>query len=155
MLVCFSWTTFASIYYTIAFFHGDLSPEFHYLNRTQCVVNLDSIYSSFLFAVETHHTIGYGHRWKNNHKIGFLHLLVALFYRHICKLLIAHGWWWVCGRCHTVGNWNLSTSQFQMNGGQFLKINQQLHAFVGKSSLWLLTSICELLIIFWRQRCNK
>ncbi|KJH41567.1 inward rectifier potassium channel [Dictyocaulus viviparus] len=58
-----SWTTFASIYYTIAFFHGDLSAEFRSLNRTQCVVNLDSVYSSFLFAVETHHTIGYGHRY--------------------------------------------------------------------------------------------
>ncbi|VDO61953.1 unnamed protein product [Heligmosomoides polygyrus] len=46
----FSWTTFASIYYTIALLHGDLSPEFHYLNRTQCVVNLDSVYSSFLFS---------------------------------------------------------------------------------------------------------
>ncbi|VDL70224.1 unnamed protein product [Nippostrongylus brasiliensis] len=58
-----SWTTFASIYYTIALMHGDLSPDSHYLNRTQCVVNLDSVYSSFLFAVETHHTIGYGHRY--------------------------------------------------------------------------------------------
>ncbi|PIO75937.1 inward rectifier potassium channel [Teladorsagia circumcincta] len=58
-----SWTTFASIYYTIALIHGDLSPDFRYLNRTQCVVNLDSVYSSFLFAVETHHTIGYGHRY--------------------------------------------------------------------------------------------
>uniref|UniRef100_A0A1I7XC65 Inward rectifier potassium channel n=1 Tax=Heterorhabditis bacteriophora TaxID=37862 RepID=A0A1I7XC65_HETBA len=56
-----SWTTFASIYYTIAFWHGDLSPELDYLNQTHCVVNLDSLYSSFLFAVETHHTIGYGH----------------------------------------------------------------------------------------------
>ncbi|KAE9415624.1 hypothetical protein Angca_007636 [Angiostrongylus cantonensis] len=58
-----SWTTFATIYYTIAFLHGDLSSEFRSLNRTQCVMNLDSVYSSFLFAVETHHTIGYGHRY--------------------------------------------------------------------------------------------
>ncbi|EYC24041.1 hypothetical protein Y032_0014g2284 [Ancylostoma ceylanicum] len=80
-----SWTTFASIYYTIAFFHGDLSPEFHYLNRTQCVVNLDSIYSSFLFAVETHHTIGYGHRYITTEcpLAGFTVCLQA-----VCGLLI-------------------------------------------------------------------
>ncbi|KAK6766576.1 hypothetical protein RB195_026077 [Necator americanus] len=80
-----SWTTFASIYYTIAFFHGDLSPEFHYLNRTQCVVNLDSIYSSFLFAVETHHTIGYGHRYITT-ECPLAGLTVCL--QAVCGLLI-------------------------------------------------------------------
>ncbi|UMM42178.1 hypothetical protein L5515_018107 [Caenorhabditis briggsae] len=57
-----SWSVFGTTYYLIALFHGDLTDPLP-ANHTACVVNLDSVYSSFLFAVETHHTIGYGHRY--------------------------------------------------------------------------------------------
>ncbi|CAD6187170.1 unnamed protein product [Caenorhabditis auriculariae] len=52
---------FGTAYYLIALVHGDLSEGLR--NYTECIVNIDSYYSSFLFAVETHHTIGYGHRY--------------------------------------------------------------------------------------------
>uniref|UniRef100_A0A8R1IUM3 IRK domain-containing protein n=1 Tax=Caenorhabditis japonica TaxID=281687 RepID=A0A8R1IUM3_CAEJA len=56
-----SWSVFGTTYYIIALVHGDLSEPVP-ANHTACIMNLDSVYSSFLFAVETHHTIGYGHR---------------------------------------------------------------------------------------------
>ncbi|VDN00747.1 unnamed protein product [Thelazia callipaeda] len=60
-----SWTIFASFYYVISVLHGDIHNEFknNNSNRSVCIENIDSFYSSFLFAVETHHTIGYGHRY--------------------------------------------------------------------------------------------
>ncbi|CAJ0564377.1 unnamed protein product, partial [Mesorhabditis spiculigera] len=62
-----SWSFFATLYYMIAWFHGDLPEQLMEagmnVNHTQCIANLEGFYASFLFAVETHHTIGYGHRY--------------------------------------------------------------------------------------------
>ncbi|PAV70524.1 hypothetical protein WR25_19410 [Diploscapter pachys] len=56
-----SWTIFATIYYLIALIHGDLAENKG--NWTECIANVDGFHAAFLFAVETHHTIGYGHRF--------------------------------------------------------------------------------------------
>ncbi|VDN19213.1 unnamed protein product [Gongylonema pulchrum] len=60
-----SWTVFASFYYVISVLHGDIRNQFKrgLFNHSVCIQNIDSFFSSFLFAVETHHTIGYGHRY--------------------------------------------------------------------------------------------
>uniref|UniRef100_A0A2K6VZ69 Uncharacterized protein n=1 Tax=Onchocerca volvulus TaxID=6282 RepID=A0A2K6VZ69_ONCVO len=60
-----SWTIFASFYYVISVLHGDIRNHLkrNILNHSVCIENIDSFFSSFLFAVETHHTIGYGHRY--------------------------------------------------------------------------------------------
>jgi len=60
---CFfaSWFLFASFYYFLSFLHGDLAntkPETH----IPCILGLDGFLSSFLFSLETQHTIGYGTR---------------------------------------------------------------------------------------------
>ena len=52
-----SWTMFAAVWYLLAFYHGDLDqvkPEDH----VDCVDNLNSFTTSFLFSLETQHTIG-------------------------------------------------------------------------------------------------
>ncbi|VDO36815.1 unnamed protein product [Onchocerca flexuosa] len=63
-----SWTIFASFYYVISVLHGDIRNHLKrsILNHSVCIENIDSFFSSFLFAVETHHTIGYGHRSNSN-----------------------------------------------------------------------------------------
>ena len=60
---CFfaSWFLFASFYYFLSFLHGDLAnteSETH----IPCILGLDGFLSSFLFSLETQHTIGYGTR---------------------------------------------------------------------------------------------
>ncbi|CAB3400333.1 unnamed protein product [Caenorhabditis bovis] len=79
-----SWSVFGTTYYSIAMLHGDLSFN-KSKNHTNCVVNLDSFYSAFLFAVETHHTIGYGHRYITTECLsaGFVVCLQA-----VCALLL-------------------------------------------------------------------
>ena len=52
-----SWTMFAVVWYLLALYHGDLElvkPEDH----VDCVDNLNSFTTSFLFSLETQHTIG-------------------------------------------------------------------------------------------------
>ncbi|XP_053982082.1 inward rectifier potassium channel 2-like isoform X1 [Hylaeus volcanicus] len=58
-----SWLGFALIWWLIAYSHGDLNPE-NYTNSnftfTPCIVDIRGFTSSFLFSIETQHTIGYG-----------------------------------------------------------------------------------------------
>ncbi|XP_033335912.2 uncharacterized protein LOC117226057 isoform X2 [Megalopta genalis] len=58
-----SWLGFALIWWLIAYSHGDLDPE-NYSNPnltfTPCIVDIRGFTSSFLFSIETQHTIGYG-----------------------------------------------------------------------------------------------
>ncbi|XP_034180532.1 inward rectifier potassium channel irk-1 isoform X2 [Osmia lignaria lignaria] len=58
-----SWLGFALIWWLIAYSHGDLDPE-NYTNPNQtftpCIVDIRGFTSSFLFSIETQHTIGYG-----------------------------------------------------------------------------------------------
>ncbi|XP_076624178.1 G protein-activated inward rectifier potassium channel 2 isoform X3 [Colletes latitarsis] len=58
-----SWLGFALIWWLIAYSHGDLNPD-NYTNPnltfTPCIVDIRGFTSSFLFSIETQHTIGYG-----------------------------------------------------------------------------------------------
>ena len=52
-----SWLMFAIVWYLLAVAHGDIDvnkPE----NHINCVDNLESFTSAFLFSLETQHTIG-------------------------------------------------------------------------------------------------
>jgi len=59
---CFftSWFLFASFYYFLAFVHGDLAERSNI--HIPCILGIDGFLSSFLFSLETQHTIGYGTR---------------------------------------------------------------------------------------------
>ena len=58
-----SWLMFAIIYFLISYLHGDLSEEnLSNPNWTPCIKEVDGFSSSFLFSLETQHTIGYGGR---------------------------------------------------------------------------------------------
>ncbi|XP_017888097.1 inward rectifier potassium channel 2-like isoform X2 [Ceratina calcarata] len=58
-----SWLGFALVWWLIAYSHGDLNPD-NYTNPnisfTPCIVDIRGFTSSFLFSIETQHTIGYG-----------------------------------------------------------------------------------------------
>ncbi|XP_015439225.1 PREDICTED: uncharacterized protein LOC107194169 [Dufourea novaeangliae] len=58
-----SWLGFALIWWLIAYSHGDLDPD-NYSNPnltfTPCIMDIRGFTSSFLFSIETQHTIGYG-----------------------------------------------------------------------------------------------
>lgn len=58
-----SWLAFATMWFMIAYVHGDLAQE-HMNNSTwtPCITNVNGFTSCFLFSVETQHTIGYGGR---------------------------------------------------------------------------------------------
>lgn len=67
-----TWLTFAFLYYLICYLHGDLEPE-HLPGTPQetsgwkpCVLEFENFASSFLFSLETQHTIGYGSRQTTN-----------------------------------------------------------------------------------------
>ncbi|ROT82239.1 inwardly rectifying k+ channel [Penaeus vannamei] len=49
-----SWLIFAFIWYMIIKVHGDRAEP--------CIYNVETFTASFLFSIETQHTIGYGHR---------------------------------------------------------------------------------------------
>ena len=54
-----TWLIFALIYYLICYLHGDFEenkPD----NWKVCVLEIEDFASSFLFSLETQHTIGYG-----------------------------------------------------------------------------------------------
>ena len=60
-----SWLVFGLLYFFIAYFHGDL--EAGHLPRDgrdwiPCILEMDGFSSSFLYSLETQHTIGYGGR---------------------------------------------------------------------------------------------
>jgi len=59
-----SWLFFAVIWYLIALGHGDLEEAnlAEGSNHTLCVDNVNDFTTSFLFSLETQHTIGYGGR---------------------------------------------------------------------------------------------
>eukprot|EP00091_Calanus_sinicus_P002358 TRINITY_DN12394_c0_g1_i1.p1 TRINITY_DN12394_c0_g1~~TRINITY_DN12394_c0_g1_i1.p1 ORF type:complete len:140 (+),score=21.43 TRINITY_DN12394_c0_g1_i1:509-928(+) len=58
-----SWFFFAIIWYIIGLAHGDFAPESSRpAGHVVCVENLVDFTSSFLYSVETQHTIGYGGR---------------------------------------------------------------------------------------------
>jgi len=58
-----SWVFFAIIWYLIALAHGDFEPEYKWpKGHMVCVDNVVDFTSSFLFSLETQHTIGYGGR---------------------------------------------------------------------------------------------
>ena len=51
------------IYYIICYSHGDFSPE--HLGKADwlpCISEIDGFAATFLFSLETQHTIGYGTR---------------------------------------------------------------------------------------------
>uniref|UniRef100_A0A2K6GJD0 Inward rectifier potassium channel 16 n=1 Tax=Propithecus coquereli TaxID=379532 RepID=A0A2K6GJD0_PROCO len=54
-----SWLIFGSIFWLIAFHHGDLLND---PDITPCVDNVHSFTAAFLFSLETQTTIGYGYR---------------------------------------------------------------------------------------------
>nr|XP_045013833.1 inward rectifier potassium channel 16 [Jaculus jaculus] len=54
-----SWLVFGSVFWLIAFHHGDLLPE---PGAAPCVDHVRSFTAAFLFSLETQTTIGYGHR---------------------------------------------------------------------------------------------
>uniref|UniRef100_A0A915PPG2 Uncharacterized protein n=1 Tax=Setaria digitata TaxID=48799 RepID=A0A915PPG2_9BILA len=82
-----SWTVFASFYYVTSVLHGDIRDQLdsNILNHSVCIENIDSFFSSFLFAVETHHTIGYGHRYITT-ECPIAGVIICL--QCICALLI-------------------------------------------------------------------
>ena len=60
-----SWLFFGAVYFMICYLHGDFMEE----NLTSegkdwipCILQVDGFASSFLFSLETQHTIGYGSR---------------------------------------------------------------------------------------------
>ena len=60
-----SWFFFGAIYFIICYLHGDFIEE-NVLSRGEdwipCILQVDGFASSFLFSLETQHTIGYGSR---------------------------------------------------------------------------------------------
>ncbi len=65
-----TWVTYAVVYYVICYCHGDFDLEYqeewkvenNASKFTPCVWELDGFAASFLFSLETQHTIGYGSR---------------------------------------------------------------------------------------------
>lgn len=58
-----SWTVFALIWFLICYAHGDFDDEnINNADFVPCVREQQSFASSFLFSLETQHTIGYGSR---------------------------------------------------------------------------------------------
>ena len=61
-----TWVTayYAGIYYSIAYIHGDFTEDHLEPNSNwiPCISAVDGFASSFLFSLETQHTIGYGTR---------------------------------------------------------------------------------------------
>ena len=60
-----SWFLFGAIYFIICYLHGDFMEENLISGGTDwipCILQVDGFASSFLFSLETQHTIGYGSR---------------------------------------------------------------------------------------------
>jgi len=62
-----SWLGFAAIWHLTFWLHGDLEPEnLDNEKYKPCVYEIHDFTSTFLFSVETQHTIGYGSRGSTN-----------------------------------------------------------------------------------------
>uniref|UniRef100_A0A914UXD9 Uncharacterized protein n=1 Tax=Plectus sambesii TaxID=2011161 RepID=A0A914UXD9_9BILA len=62
-----SWSTFAIVYFLLSYMHGDMDLASNNSSNASavwepCVAEVTSLYSAFLYSVETQHTIGYGTR---------------------------------------------------------------------------------------------
>jgi len=55
-----SWILFGALYFSICYWHGDFVEEG--TDWVPCIQEVDGFASSFLFSLETQHTIGYGSR---------------------------------------------------------------------------------------------
>ena len=55
-----SWMLFGGFYFLICYLHGDFADGEE--ERVPCIEEVDGFASSFLFSLETQHTIGYGSR---------------------------------------------------------------------------------------------
>uniref|UniRef100_A0A915A8G5 Uncharacterized protein n=1 Tax=Parascaris univalens TaxID=6257 RepID=A0A915A8G5_PARUN len=62
---CFllSWVFFGLLYYIIVLVSGELK---HREENMQCIANVRSLVSAFLFSLESQHTIGYGYRYMTD-----------------------------------------------------------------------------------------
>ncbi|KAI1722988.1 inward rectifier potassium channel domain-containing protein [Ditylenchus destructor] len=58
-----SWLFFGALYYFIALWTRSTDPENQSPEHTQCIANVQSFASAFLFSMESQHTIGYGTRY--------------------------------------------------------------------------------------------
>ena len=79
-----SWVGFALIWYLLFWIHGDFDPELNQSgNFTPCVSDLKHyapFTSSYLFSLETQHTIGYGFKGESVSEWIFLnHLMIHFF----------------------------------------------------------------------------
>ena len=76
------------IYYVICYSHGDFSPE--HLGQPDwlpCISEIDGFAATFLFSLETQHTIGYGTRQTTTncpHAILLMSLQVCTLLLYIC-----------------------------------------------------------------------
>lgn len=59
-----SWLFFATIWYFVAFTHGDLGPD-NEVKHQRCVIGVNSFTTAFLFSFESQHTIGFGNRYPH------------------------------------------------------------------------------------------
>lgn len=57
-----SWFSFATAWYLIALWNGDLDPD-RPLDHIRCVRGIENFVSAILFSIETQQTIGYGARY--------------------------------------------------------------------------------------------
>ncbi|XP_029448515.1 inward rectifier potassium channel 4 [Rhinatrema bivittatum] len=57
-----SWLFFGFLFWSIAFFHGDLNTIGGTGSNKPCIMHVNSFVEAFLFSVETQTTIGYGFR---------------------------------------------------------------------------------------------
>ena len=56
-----SWIVFGAIYFLICYLHGDFLEDVEE-KHVPCIAEVNGFASSFLFSLETQHTIGYGSR---------------------------------------------------------------------------------------------
>ena len=57
-----SWVAFGALYFAICYFHGDFLEVATRKDWIPCIKEVDGFASSFLFSLETQHTIGFGSR---------------------------------------------------------------------------------------------
>ncbi|XP_007910470.1 ATP-sensitive inward rectifier potassium channel 10 [Callorhinchus milii] len=72
-----TWFAFGTIWFLVAWLHGDLVDSQISSNHTLCVVNMQSLTASFLFSLESQTTIGYGFRYISEECPLAIILLVA------------------------------------------------------------------------------
>ena len=81
-----TWLIFAVIYYVICYNHGDfLEANLKDETFKPCVLEMEDFASSFLFSLETQHTIGYGSRQTTNECVS---AMVAMSLQSVIGCLI-------------------------------------------------------------------